>query len=104
MKLVMFDIDGTLTDTCVRDENEFVRAVQEVLDVPEINTDWASFVYVGDGSWDVHAARELDWGFVGIASGTRALQLRALGARHVFPDYLESEAILSVLDAASLSA
>lgn len=42
MKLVMFDIDGTLTDTYVSDENEFVRAVQEVVDVPDINTDWAS--------------------------------------------------------------
>lgn len=61
-------------------------------------------VYVGDGSWDVHAARELGWGFVGIASGTKALRLRALGARHVFPDYLKSEAILPVLDAAHLSA
>ena len=221
MKLVMFDIDGTLTNTYVSDENEFVRAIQEVLDIPDINTDWASYrqvtsegvlndiartrlgrpvtrdesravqrrlvellrgvriaeipgagsflarllalgyavslasgdwqlsaryklaaasipadglpaafcdtahartdimqhslrrslrhyrcdgfeqiVYVGDGTWDVHAAHELGWAFVGIASGTKAPRLRALGARHVFPDYLKSEAILSALDAA----
>jgi phosphoglycolate phosphatase-like HAD superfamily hydrolase len=61
-------------------------------------------VYVGDGSWDVHAARELGWGFIGIESSKAPSKLRALGARHVFPDYLKSEAILSVLDAASLSA
>jgi hypothetical protein len=42
----------------------------------------------------------LGWAFVGIASGTKAPRLRALGARHVFPDYLKSEAILSALDAA----
>ena len=225
MKLVMFDIDGTLTDTYVSDENEFVHAIQEVLDISRINTDWASYrqvtsegvlneiartrlgrpvtsdesravqrrlvellrgvkiaeipgaaaflrrlpnlgyavalasgdwelsarhklaaasipadglpaafcnsahartdimqhslrrslrhyrcdgfeqiVYVGDGSWDVHAARELGWGFVGIASGKKALRLSALGGRHVFPDYRKSEAILSVLDTASISA
>ena len=43
MKLVMFDIDGTLTNTYVSDENEFVRAIQEVLNISRINTDWASY-------------------------------------------------------------
>jgi phosphoglycolate phosphatase-like HAD superfamily hydrolase len=46
MKLVMFDIDGTLTNTYVSDENEFVRAIREVLGLPEINTDWASYHHV----------------------------------------------------------
>jgi phosphoglycolate phosphatase-like HAD superfamily hydrolase len=221
MKLVMFDIDGTLTNTYVSDENEFVRAVQEVLDISRINTDWASYhhvtsegvlneialaqlgrpvsrdesravqhrlvellrspkiaeipgagaflrrlfdlghavslasgdweysarhkltaaalpvdglpaafcdsadarteimqhslrralrryrckrfeqiVYVGDASWDVQASRVLGWEFVGIASGPKSSQLRALGARHVFPDYRRLETILAVLDGA----
>ena len=221
MKLVMFDIDGTLTNTYVSDENEFVRAIQEVLDISRINTDWASYrqvtsegvlneiartrlgrpvtrdesravqrrlvellrgvkiaeipgaavflrrlsdlgyavslasgdwqlsarhklaaasipadglpaafcdsahartdimqhslrhslrhyrcdgfeqiVYVGDGSWDVHAARELGWAFIGIESGAAPSKLRALGVRHIFSDYLQSEAILSALAAA----
>jgi phosphoglycolate phosphatase-like HAD superfamily hydrolase len=225
MKLVMFDVDGTLTNTYVSDENEFVRAIREVLGLPDINTDWASYqhvtsegvlneialaqlgrpvsreesravqrrlvellrgagvaeipgaaaflqrlpglgyavalasgdwelsarhkltaaslpvdglpaafcdaspermeimrhslrralrhygcpsfariVYVGDASWDVQASRELGWGFVGIAAGPKPSQLRALGARHVFPDYLKSEAMLSALDAASIAA
>ena len=46
MKLVMFDIDGTLTNTYVSDENEFVRAIQEVLGLSSINTDWASYRHV----------------------------------------------------------
>ena len=46
MKLVMFDIDGTLTNTYVSDENEFVRAIREVLGLPAINTDWASYHHV----------------------------------------------------------
>jgi len=36
--------------------------------------------YVGDGAWDLQASRELDWAFVGIASGARALQLARAGA------------------------
>jgi len=36
--------------------------------------------YVGDGAWDLKASRELDWAFVGIASGARALQLARAGA------------------------
>lgn len=221
MKLVMFDIDGTLTDTDAADESAFVEAVEATLGITDINTDWASYphatsqgvldeivrwalgrpaspvecqtvqfqlvgrltgtaiheipgaaaflrrlpdlgfavalasgdwelsarhklaaasiradrlpaaycdsaharvdimrhslqrallhyrcaafeqiVYFGDGSWDVRAARELGWGFVGIAPGPKSSQLRALGARHVFPDYRRPEAILAVLDGA----
>ena len=224
MKLVMFDIDGTLTDTYASDENEFVRAVQEVLCIKSVNTDWASYrhvtsegvlqeialarlgrpasreeslaaqhrlvellrrveiveipgaaaflhrlrdlgwavslasgdwelsarfklaaaslpvdglpaafcdsvsvrteimrlslrrslghyrcagfeqiVYVGDGSWDVRAARELAWGFVGIESGRGSTDLRALGARQIFPDYGDAEAMLTALATPSLS-
>ena len=63
---------------------------------------FAQIVYVGDASWDVRASRELGWEFVGIASGPKPAQLRALGARHVFPDYRRPEAILAVLDAAGV--
>jgi len=38
------------------------------------------FTYVGDGAWDLEASRKLDWKFIGIASGTRAEQLRLAGA------------------------
>ena len=223
MKLAMFDIDGTLTNTYVSDENEFVRAIREVLGVADINTDWASYlhvtsegvlneialarlgrpvtrsesravqrrlvellsgpriaeipgagaflrrllalgsavslasgdweysarhklaaaslpvdglpaafcdsadarteimqhslrralrhyrctrfeqvVYVGDAGWDVRASRELGWEFIGIESGATSSRLRALGVRHVFPDYLASEAILAAFDAAKI--
>jgi len=43
----------------------------------------AVITYVGDGVWDLQASRELRWGFVGIASGQRALQLRRAGATQV---------------------
>ena len=44
-------------------------------------------VYIGDGPWDVAAASELGWGFIGIASGRRATALRAAGAGHVLEDF-----------------
>ncbi|MEJ2534527.1 MAG: HAD family hydrolase [Gammaproteobacteria bacterium] len=43
--------------------------------------------YIGDGPWDATAARELGWGFIGIASGRRAEVLRGCGARQVHADF-----------------
>jgi phosphoglycolate phosphatase-like HAD superfamily hydrolase len=48
-----------------------------------------SIVYVGDGVWDVTAARRLGWHFVGIGSGERAERLRREGARCVIADYCD---------------
>lgn len=44
-------------------------------------------VYLGDGSWDLAAAKELGWAFIGIASGARARRLRAAGAQKVVADF-----------------
>src|SRR5882724_13716958 len=43
MKLVMFDIDGTLTQTFQADEACFVQALREVFGFTGINTDWACY-------------------------------------------------------------
>ena len=43
MKLVMFDIDGTLTDTSAADANGFVEAVRDELGITGIDTDWAAY-------------------------------------------------------------
>lgn len=48
MKLVMFDIDGTLTQTDHADEMCFVQALQEVFSFTSINTDWASYTHCSD--------------------------------------------------------
>ncbi len=49
----------------------------------------APVVYIGDGPWDVAAARELGWSFIGIAAGTRARDLAAAGAERVHADFRE---------------
>lgn len=48
MKLVMFDIDGTLTQTSQADEICFVQALREVFEFTDINTDWASYPHCSD--------------------------------------------------------
>ena len=47
----------------------------------------AEFTYIGDGTWDLQASRELDWQFIGIASGDRALQLNRAGATLILKNF-----------------
>jgi phosphoglycolate phosphatase-like HAD superfamily hydrolase len=60
-------------------------------------TQFGRFTYVGDGAWDVRAARELGWGFIGIGSGEQADRLRRAGAAIVIPNYRPVEAFLRLL-------
>jgi phosphoglycolate phosphatase-like HAD superfamily hydrolase len=48
MKLVMFDIDGTLTQTDHADEMCFVQTLREVFGFTRINTNWASYTHCSD--------------------------------------------------------
>src|ERR1041384_2813679 len=43
MNLVMFDIDGTLTETMKIDEECFVRSLQDVFGFDDIDTDWSHY-------------------------------------------------------------
>ena len=54
-----------------------------------------SVVYFGDAPWDVHVSRLLGIPLIGI--GRRAALLRSMGVGHVFRDYTDQDAILSVL-------
>lgn len=48
MKLVVFDIDGTLTNTNQIDENCFVRAFALEFGIFGINTNWSEYAYTTD--------------------------------------------------------
>lgn len=48
MNLIIFDIDGTLTETTEVDSKCFVQAVKDVLQVTEINTNWMQYQYSTD--------------------------------------------------------
>jgi len=56
---------------------------------------------LGDGVWDVRAARALGVGFVGVAqSDAHEERLRAAGARAVLRDYTDLDAVLALVDSA----
>lgn len=43
MKLIMFDVDGTLTDTCEAEVRLYVPAVEGALGIGGIDTDWSTY-------------------------------------------------------------
>lgn len=57
MHLVVFDIDGTLTRTDSIDEVCYVAAVEEVLSIRGIDTDWLSYPHVTDSGILRHVVR-----------------------------------------------
>ncbi len=57
--------------------------------------------YLGDGTWDLKTSALMNFHFVGIdvkSNGT----LRALGAKHVFTDYLDQAALWEAIESAPL--
>jgi len=48
MQLVMFDIDGTLTETMKVDEECFVRSFMDVFGFGQIDTDWSHYRHTTD--------------------------------------------------------
>lgn len=48
MKLAIFDIDGTLTNTNSVDDECFVKALSKAHAITEINTDWATYPHTTD--------------------------------------------------------
>jgi phosphoglycolate phosphatase-like HAD superfamily hydrolase len=48
MHLVMFDIDGTLTETVKVDEECFVRSFKDVFGFADVDTDWSHYPHTTD--------------------------------------------------------
>jgi phosphoglycolate phosphatase-like HAD superfamily hydrolase len=61
-------------------------------------------VSLGDGLWDVSAARNLGFAFVGLGGGERAAMLRDAGASHVIEDFEDYGRLLACLDEAKVPA
>jgi len=59
MNLVMFDIDGTLTETMKVDEECFVRSFADVFGFHGINTDWSQYPHTTDSGIfrDIYTSR-----------------------------------------------
>jgi phosphoglycolate phosphatase-like HAD superfamily hydrolase len=59
-------------------------------------------VYVGDGVWDVRAAKVLGIGFLGLAAGNKAGRLLEEGASCVLPDFSNPVRVSECLETAAL--
>ena len=59
---------------------------------------WRSVVYVGDAVWDVRAAHELGYHFIGVGSGKRAGKLRDEGVTWIIPDYNHQQQFFSIIE------
>lgn len=57
-----------------------------------------SVVYIGDGLWDLKAAKHMGYRFIGLNKGKRAEELMDAGAEFVIPDFLDLDSILRGLD------
>ena len=58
-------------------------------------------VYVGDGVWDVTAARVRGYGFIGVAKEPRAGLLRRAGAPTVFTDLTDVDRVVDAIERGS---
>ena len=58
MKLAIFDIDGTLTNTNSVDDECFIKALAEAHAITEIDTDWATYPHTTDSGITLHIFQE----------------------------------------------
>ena len=79
MHLVVFDIDGTLTDTNLVDAECYWRVVSEVLRLSEERPDWSDFHHVTD----VGIAAELCVRHLGRQLSSP--EIEAIGSRSIHP-------------------
>jgi phosphoglycolate phosphatase-like HAD superfamily hydrolase len=73
-------------------ETILVLAAQRALELAGL-TSFESVTYVGDGPWDVAAARSLGYRFVGVAHDTPADTLVTAGASVIFEDFTDADLI-----------
>ena len=80
-----FELPMASSDDAISRTEIMQIAAQRTL--PHRSHDEADFTYIGDGIWDLQASRDLDWRFIGIATGARAKQLKLAGADLIWKDF-----------------
>ena len=78
MKLVMFDMDGTLTDSFSLDENCYVLAIQQALGLTEVVTAWETYAHASS-SYCLQEIVRASRGHPATAAESRAVQQRMIG-------------------------
>ena len=99
LKLVAAGLDtSTLALATSSDASTRVEIMQ--IAAARAQGDGAAFeriVSIGDAVWDVRAAGELQWPFIGIATGNAATILRDHGATTILADFSDLSAVLTAL-------
>ncbi len=99
LKLSAADLDaGTLALASSSDASTRIEIMQ--LATARAQGDGVPFeriVGIGDAMWDVRAAAELQWPFIGIATGNAATILRDHGATTILADFSDRSAVLTAL-------
>jgi phosphoglycolate phosphatase-like HAD superfamily hydrolase len=102
LKLQVTGLDRLISTTACADDAyarvEIMRCAYNRSISAYQQSQFESVTYIGDGVWDGIAAKDLDYHFIGIGTGNRASELLATGAKAVFPHYLDSAKIVSMLD------
>jgi phosphoglycolate phosphatase-like HAD superfamily hydrolase len=78
MKLVMFDMDGTLTDGFAIEENCYVLAIEQTLNLPGVKTEWATYTHT-TASFCLEEIVRRARGHPPTAAESRAVQARMVG-------------------------
>jgi phosphoglycolate phosphatase-like HAD superfamily hydrolase len=89
---------STLPLASSSDASTRVEIMQIAASLARANGDaFERIVSVGDALWDLRAAAELHWPFIGIAVGSAAVTLRNQGATTILPDFSDLAAVLAAL-------
>ncbi len=75
MKLVMFDMDGTLTDGFAIEENCYVLAIEQALNLPGVKTEWETYTHT-TASFCLEEIVRRARGHAPTAAESRAVQAR----------------------------
>ncbi len=81
-----------------RTREEIVREAVHRASIETDRNGESQIISVGDGEWDIRTARALDLGFVGVGSGDSARALTALGARHVFENFVDPGRVMAAFE------
>jgi phosphoglycolate phosphatase-like HAD superfamily hydrolase len=84
------------------DRVDIVRTAIERAREAYCQDSFEKIVYVGDGVWDIRAAKALRIGFLGLAVGSTALRLMQEGASCVLQDFSDLERVGECLEEVAL--
>lgn len=101
-KLELDPIPAAYAEDGLSREEIILASIAKALEHYGPTREFEKIVSIGDGLWDVRAARNLKMPFVGIGSGEAEERLRQAGAKHVVEDFTDLDAFMQCLNDAEI--